>query len=850
MQKGFLLFLFICSYSFGQDILDKPISVNLQNCSLDRAISLIGNQNKIHFSYNSKQIKKVDKLITQSFKDVRLQEILDYILKDTPIKYKEIGHQITLYTLSNTSEKAIISGYIREAKSQEEIVGAKIYFPEYGVGCITNTYGFYSIELVKGMTTFRVSSIGMQTETGPINIESEMFMNISLAEDTILLKAIKITADSIRKTDQTTDIPSIKQTNISISAVQKVPGAAGATDLLRHIQQFPGVQPSNDGTSNFQVRGSSSGGNLILIDEIPIYHPTHMLGIYSIVNTDAIKSATFYKDYIPVEFGTRNASVLQITTKEGDLNKYHVYGGISPAMARLNIEGPIKKNISSFYVSGRQSTFPGALNSILRNELGSPRFFDLNGKINVHINSNNRIYLTGYMGEDELTDSASTYKWGNKAGSFRWNHIINPKNFSNLSIVHSEFAFGYRNTFKVNGLNIGQKVLAEQVTYDITNYNSGSLKIKYGLSATYQRTIKGNYNEQSAKIFLERSAIESGLYGSIEKKFSRKLKLNVGIRIPFSFHIGTGDTTVYLNENLALTEVIYEEKKLYDLMFYIDPRILLSYRVTAKDEIQISSTITSQHMHRVSYINYFLPLEIWTPSNRFLKPERNYQSSIGWMHNTDKIQLSTIAYIKHVRNVLDFASPVYTSSTDIESNLLSGNLNVFGFEFMSTYQFTTWYSAAISYAFTKTKQKVIGINNDQPYPVKFDRPHYFTFSQYFNLTKKWQITSNLIIHSGSAVTLPNGQFILNGTAFPIYSENRNSERLPNFRRLDLGFKRNLGVKRNKQHFDIAFTITNFFGKYNPSSTYLTHAQNQPDQLEIRAFDYSPFMISITLNYKF
>ena len=780
-QLLLVLCVIIMPLTHAQGLLDREVTVKFQNENIEKCLTQIEKASGISFSYNSRQIHSYNKKITASFEKESVQNVLDNVLAGTKLQYKEIGQQITVYELATTAEEVIISGYIRDKKSGEELIGARIYFPQFGIGCISNTYGYYALEVPKGKTDFRVSSLGMLTLTDEVNIEQEMVMNFELELDTLVLNTIEVVSDSAtRKENEIADLPQLDKTIITPTAISRIPAASGERDLMRHIQQLPGVQPSNDGGSNFRVRGSGTGGNLILIDEIPIYHPTHLLGIYSIINTDALKSATLYKDYIPLKFGTRSASVLQIHTNEGDLNRHHISGGISGFMARLNLEGPIVKKRASFYLSGRASTFPGQLLSILNNRnLGNPTFYDFNGKVNVKLNSNNRIYFTGYFGRDQLSDSTRNYVWGNVAGSFRWNHIVNTKTFSNLSLTHSEFAYGFAG-FSYEDVSFGQKVITDKIAYDFTHFYNSTVKINYGFSAAFLRTNKGNFGEKDANLFLKRQSLENGVYASIEKKFSRKFNLKAGIRIPFSFHIGTGDTTAYLNSDLTQTQIIYQKNKFYDPVFFVDPRIVGTYRLTENDEFQFAAMVTSQNTHIISYINYFLPIEIWTPSTGYLRPERNFQASIGYTRKWKNFIGSAIVYHKFVTNVLDYASPVFTTSTEIESNLLAGTLRVSGLELMMNYRFTTWYSTSMSYAFTKTRQLVPGINNDLPYVAPSDRPHYFSFSQYFNLSKKWQITTNFIRHSGTAITLPNGQFVVDGTAFPLYSSNRNTERLPVF----------------------------------------------------------------------
>lgn len=859
-----LLFI-LMPLAYGQQLLDKKVSVKFENYTIERCLIALEKEAAVNFSYNSRHIHPITKKVKYTFKDETIRTILDFVLADTKLKYKELGNQITIYELSNSTEKAIISGYVRDKNSGEELIGARIRFPTLGIGCYTNSYGYYALEVPIGKVEFSVASLGMITLNDSVLIEDEMVLNFHLYLDTLLLNAVEIKADSIKTIEKIVNLPELDKTIITPNAIAKVPAIIGERDLLRHIQQLPGVQPSANGGANFHVRGSSTGGNMILIDEIPIYHPTHLLGLYSIVNTEALKTATLYKDFIPVKYGSRSASVLQITTNDGNLNRAHVSGGLSAFMARLNLEGPLYKKKSSFYLSSRASTFPSRIDKIIgKRQLGDPTFFDINGKLNFHLNSNNRIYFTGYFGNDNVKDSIANYKWGNTAGSFRWNHIIDAKTFSNLSVTHSKFSYKYDRPYttkiidfygtelkiKKNEIQFGQKVVTDKISYDFTTYKTNSLTLNYGVSLSLLRTSKESSSDFDANLFLKRIAFENGVYASIEKKFTRRLKLNAGIRIPLSFHLGTGDTTYYLTPNLEEKQVVYRKNKLYDPAFFIDPRFLLSYNFSDKDMLQFSSIIVSQNTHIVNYMNYFLPIEIWTPSSSYLRPQHNFQSSIGWTHSQKNLHTSVILYNKFVMNVLDYASPTSIASIDIERNLLAGKLHVMGAEFMVNYAFTTWYSTSLAYSYTQTKQTVKGINNDKPYLAPGDRPHYWSFSNYINLSKKWQITTNFTFHTGTAVTLPTGQIEIDNVAFPIYAGDRNAQRLVDFKRFDISFKRHLGVKKNKNHWDLTLNITNLFNRINSSAVYVDHDPFFPKQIKIEHIDYTPFMISLNLNFKY
>ena len=233
------------------------------------------------------------------------------------------------------------------------------------------------------------------------------------------------------------------------------------------------------------------------------------------------------------------------------------------------------------------------------------------------------------------------------------------------------------------------------------------------------------------------------------------------------------------------------------MMYFVDPRALLNVRLDDKNDLQIAAGITSQHTHIVNYVNYFLPIEIWTTSNAFLKPERNYQASVGWIRTGKNINTSATIFGKHVRNLIDYASPVFTSSADIESNLLAGHMWATGAELMLNYRISTRYELTVAYTYTYARQKIEGINKGDYYPALNDRPHYLSINQFFNISKKWKISANFTLHSGKAVTLPNGQFTIDGTTFPVYDDNRNAERLPVFSRWDVAVTRKFGYKRRK-----------------------------------------------------
>ena len=679
---------------------------------------------------------------------------------------------------------------------------------------------------------------------------SDLVMNVYLSEDTLLLNVVEVIHDEefIAEIDQE-DLNAIGGTALTKEEVKNLPPSVGEYDIAKYAQSFPGVRPAVGGTANFRVRGLGSGNNLILIDEIPIYHPTHLFGLSSIINTDAIKSAQLYKDYIPASYGLRNSSVFQIRTNEGNQTKFGLNGGISFLSARVNVEGPIKNDVASFYLSGRLSTMPFIVgNYLYQNQVSLPNYQDINAKLNFKLNSNNRIYLTGYFGNDFTSGTNFNYNWGNEAASIDWTHNFNPENFANLSVVVSSFRFDYQDS-ENNNNSISQEVIFPKLKYDITSYLDDGATVNYGAEVMINTTLN-KIDQVQNNVFLDRTAINAGYFFTYEKRLNRKLELKAGLRIPTSFHVGRQDTTTFLNEDYTSTTVVYEKGKLYDFRFFLNPRVHLSYYKSSTEKFDAAFTVTTQQTHLVDLTNFIVPIQLWTNSNSFLPPEHNFQLSGGYSKKLGPFSLSSSVFGRYVHNVPDYASPGNFQTSNTENNLLPGHILAAGFEFMAKFKHKAYYSASASYSYILSLQKTPGVNFDEYYPTLFSRPHYFNFNQHLNLSKKWVLSSNFILHSPTAITLPNGQFTLNGVAYPLYSQERNNLRLPYYSRFDLSITRKLGVKKKKDRFWLVLSWQNIFDRYNPAVYFLVPNTTQTNELTINSSDFTPSLVTLTLNFKF
>ncbi len=844
MRSNIFFFLLFIGNTFilsGQSILNQKIDVAFKDQSIYACLKKLESISKVTFSYNSNDVKQVKKRISHSYKNQTIRAILSDLFSETNLQFKEIADQITIYSVQQKSNTELsLSGFLIDKQSKEKLIGARIYFPQLNIGCTSNAYGYYHIDVIRGEFDVIVDYIGKKPIQRRLKIDGSLKINFELEEDTLTLKAIDVDGKKTKPFHKESDIQiDLSEISINPQLLLQLPSSNGLPDVTKYIQNIAGIQPLYDGSSSFQVRGLSNGNNLILLDEIPIYHPNHLLGINSIINSNAVNSIKFYKDYIPANFGIRNSSILQIYTKEGNLNKFQASGGLGANVPHLSFEGPIIKNKASFYVSGRRSFDAlSSINFLPASKLPNPDFYDITVKLNYNINNENRIYLTSYIGNDKITsfDGESTFSWGNNAFSFRWNKVISDKIFSNLTLINSIFNYNSE-----EDSDFGQKIISSQVKYDVSYFISNKSKLEFGGSILNTRTQSDDFIKEA--VFLNRNSYETAFYGSLNHKINPKLSLKMGLRLPFHHHIGTQDTSVFLRPNKLFETIIYQKNIPYDFKISADPRFLLSYQADKKNNFQWSGNIATQFTHILNYNTRILPVQVWINPSKFLPPERNYQTSIAWNRKEKTLSLSSILYYRFVNNTIDFATVGFSNVSTIESRILSGHLKTFGSEFSLQYQKTKKYSAKFSYAYNHTRQTTEGINQGRPYEPDYNRPHYLSFSQYYIKSKKWEFGANFVFHAKTAITLPISKAIINNVEVPIYSSSKNKSYLPSHDRLDVSFKRTLGIKKQKNRGYLLFTITNSYFRNNISNAYPSYLDNL-NELEIISQNFIPFNIYI------
>lgn len=773
---------------------------------------------------------------------------------------------------SYSQEKVTLSGTITDAENSETLFGVNIYIPEISSGVTTNEYGFYSITLPQGDYAISISYLGFTTIEETISLTQSIRKDYMLNPESNNLDEVVITSNNqkanIRK-------PEMSVSNLSINTIKKMPALMGEVDVLKSILQVPGVTSAQEGASGFNVRGGSVDGNLVLLDEAVVYNTSHLFGFFSVFNSDVIKNLKLYKGGIPANYGGRISSVLDIYQKEGNNKEFHVNGGLGLISSRLMIEGPIEKNKSSFVVAGRGSYAHLFLK--LADEPNSVYFYDLNAKLNYKINENNNIFISGYFGNDYMNFNdflINTY--GNSLLNLRWNHIFSDKLFSNASAIYSNYNYGLK--IRPAGINWESDIKNYNFKYDFNHYVSNNFKLKYGLNSIYYQfnpgTLKpfGESSSINPDQLAKKYAFENALYISAEHKLSNKLALNYGLRYSNFLRLGeeevstyTNNEAVVFNQDLQVYEegtptgsISYGKNKKIASFSNLEPRLSLAYSINNDQSVKLGYNRMSQYVQLISNTASATPLDIWSPSDQYLKPLISDQVALGYFRNfrDGDYSLETEAFYKTTKNKADYIDGADLVANDnIERVLLTGEARAYGLEIMAkknTGKLTGWLSYTLSRAEQRTPGRNAfepGINNGEWYRANYDKLHNLSITGAYEFNKKWSFGGIFTFQSGKAATFPNGKYQYQGMTVANYGP-RNENSLSSYHHLDLSATYTPKPEKTKGwQSEWVFSIYNIYARNNAAS--YTFGQNTTTGLsEARRLSIFGIVPSITFNFKF
>tara|TARA_B100001093_G_scaffold50215_1_gene42719 strand:- start:6746 stop:9016 length:2271 start_codon:yes stop_codon:yes gene_type:complete len=752
--------------------------------------------------------------------------------------------------------------------NNEFIIGANIIIPEIEYGVATNSYGFYSITLEKNEYLILISSLGYQTENTEIVVNKNITKNFYLKQQTESLEEVVV----VKNAEELDISKPVMSLNILTSeTIKQSPVLFGESDLLKTITLLPGISNAGEGTGGFNVRGGAGDQNLILFDEAIIYNSSHLFGLFSIFNSDAIKEIKLYKGGIPSYYGGRLSSVLDVYQKDGNNKKHELNGGIGIISSRLLAEGPLEKEKGSYLIATRGSYAHLFLK--FTDIENSAYFFDVNTKMNYKINNSNTVYFSGYFGRDKfkLSNTFSNI-YGNSSFNLRWNHLINEKTFSNTSVIFSDYYYGL--TLDFIGFKWNSGIKNFNFKFDLKNYFSNKTQFNYGLNSIYYEFNPGeitplNNSGINFEIFDKKYALENALYFDVLSKVSKKISLRYGFRINQFLRFKQNGLNTYLNNKPVEYDNslgIYREAEIMGKFedindssiiksFYnLEPRINVSY-LFERSSIKFSFNRLNQYIHLISNTNAPSPLDVWTPSGPYLKPQKLDQWAIGYQKKYKKKQtLETEIYYKKIKNRLDYIDGAdLIANKAVERILLPGIARAYGFELLykkSSSKHNYW----VAYTWSRSEQKTAGKNNSETginsgkwYNTGHDKTHDLSFVSSFKINNKLSLNTNFIFQTGQPTNYPVGQYQYMDLIVPNYGD-RNSKRLPNYHRLDLSIKL-IPKKEKKYKREWVFGIYNIYNRDNANSLFF---RENPDTLKNEAIQLSIFGIvpSITYNFKF
>jgi hypothetical protein len=774
--------------------------------------------------------------------------------------------------LSYSQEKFTLSGTISDLKTKETLIGVNVFIFETKTGITTNEYGFYSITLPRGEYTISISYVGYQTIEEKVSLNQNIKKNFLVTESSQMLKEVVI-VDNKKRIDIRK--PEMSVNKLTIQEIKEMPVIFGEVDIIKSILTLPGVTNAGEGQSGFNVRGGGADQNLVLLDEATIYNSSHLFGLFSVFNPDAIKDLKLFKGGIPARYGGRLSSVLDIYQKEGNKNDFHMNGGIGLISSRILAEGPIVKGKGSFVVAGRASYAHLFLKLFENPNLAY--FYDLNTKLSYSLNEKNNIYLSGYFGRDvfQLNDSfVNTY--GNTIVNFRWNHLFSDKLFSNLSVIYSDYYYGLK--LDLIGFNWDSGIKNYNIKYDFKHYLSDKLKLTYGINSNYYdfnpgkieptRPDSGINEDQLDKKY----ALENAFYIDAEHQVSNKIAISYGVRLSSFLRLGNQTLNTYANNQPVIFNpdfLIYESAEPTGTVSYgknktiakfdnLEPRFAISYTINENQSIKGSYNRMTQYLHLISNTQSPTPLDVWAPSDQYLKPQLLDQVALGYFQNLkdDEYSLELETFFKKIKNRVDYIDGANLIANEaIERVVLNGQARAYGLEVLfrkNTGRFKGW----LSYTLSRTEQKVegrtaieTGINNGDWYKTGFDKLHNLAVVANYKWTEKWRFSANLIFQTGQPVTFPDGQYEYEGITVPNFSS-RNENNLPSYHRLDVSATLTPNKnKKRKWQAEWVFGIYNLYNRMNAAS--ITFRQNDEtasnEAIRLSIFGIVP---SATYNIKF
>jgi len=883
MKKPWLSLIVFLLYASlkAQSPLDFKASFHADNLPLKDALFLFAQQSNLNLTFSSGLIPP-GKRITIHVKQKQVRKILDQMLSGTDVSYTATGTQIVLLAqpLRPEARHFTLSGFISDGETGEKVAGALVYKIVEQAGTYTNEFGYYSLDLAEGQTRLLVSYLGYAPDTLTVIIDNDEVQNIELSPAFLEEVLVNAVADSILLESRGPDI-----IHLNMEQIGKLASLGGEADVLRTAYSLPGIQTGADGFGGVAVRGGNVDQNLFLLDGVPIYNAAHGVGVFSIFNSSAIRSAKFLKGSFPAQYGGRISSVWDIQTKEG--NSKHLEGEVDIGLSsgKLTLEGPIAKGRGAFFVSGRRAFFDFfsvPITTRLRNKDGvdgyiSYFFNDLNFKSNYLLNAKNRIYFSYYQGLDDFKDvyeqtrlfqdtavflkDNEVVNWGNRVTVLRWNHTYNAKVFGNITLTYNKYLYESKDLVDLKSVR-SKEQLSRNVL--LLKYNSGvedlALKTDFDVSAIAQHRMRFGAS-------VIKHQFQPGIISFDQATFIDSISVDTlgeWNKVPLESY----EFDAYVQDELRLTSYLdanigFRASALFAggaIYFSPQPRLVLNFLANRKLSFHASAARMTQFLHLLSPTSIGLPKDLWVSATRKIPPQQSWQFSTGLTrHLVPGVEIDLEGYYKSMKNLLIFKGSVLdeVNSMNWQDVVSTGEGEAYGVELLfkrQTGKLLGW----LGYTLANTERQFDKeINNGEAFPFRLDHRHSVDLQLLYKLNKNWEFALGFKYASGSAFTFPSQEYELvqpPGSSptdilpLPRVIDQLNGERLPAYHKLDFSFNRYF-FRKNGVH-TLVFGFYNVYNRKNPLYITLRDKFQRNGEIMREVIQVSLLPIFPTLRYKF
>ena len=916
MKNALFIFLFLFQIVVFSQTKKDSITISFENETISQSLKKLEEKQAVSFYFDEKWLEAEKKTITEDFKNATLENILSALFMNTSLNYfidnnkiiltqnrivydyfvdnyfktttknSNSGENSTIQNKNdisnfdkdiiyigkqkkgNSSSKHTISGFIKNIETDESIKNVKIKVYNKNIETTTDDRGFYSLEIPTGTHIIVVETINAKGNNKKIYISENGTLDFNISQKTIGIKEIIIT----NKIQQKIKTSVVGATTIDLENMKNVPVLLGEQDVFKIATIMPGIKTTGEGSSGLNVRGGNADQNLILVDDISLYNPFHFLGFFSSVNPYSLKSVTIYKGSIPVEYGGRLSSVIDLKTKKPVSTKLSGEGGIGPVTSNLFVNVPVVKNKSAI-IAGFRATYSDWILKSLKDEQlkkSSASFYDFFTKYNHEINKNNSIQASLYYSDDKFKiTSDSLFNYNNRLLGINWEHKFSSKMSSQLLINNSDYKYGVDYSNKIDNklsFKSGFNINETNAQLKFENKLNNKFTVNYGLSTKLYKINPGYLNPKEASSLIvpidliNERALESSVYLKTEAKLTEKLLINIGGRYTTFSYLGANTQRIYesglpKNDATLIETKEYKNNEVIQQYSGFEPRVSARYMLTNSLSTKIGYDKTYQYIHLLSTNTTQTPTDIWKLSDINVKPQIGEQFSIGFYKNLNEIyEISLEGYTKKSKNILDYKTGAnIVLSNKIETELLQGQGKSYGVELLikkNTGKLNGWIAYTYSRSFLKLDSQYSDerVNNGAYFASNFDKPHDFNSVLNYKLTKRYSFSVNFVYQTGRPITYPIGKYTYANSEYTLYSD-RNKFRIPDYYRVDFSFNIEGSHKIKKlAHSFWNISVYNLLGRNNPYSIYFIS-----DNGQVKGFKTSIFAIpipTITYNFKF